>query len=137
MGWFRSRTKLGACLALFALALSLMLSFGHLHWGRSAGHTASDIHLALGHADHDHADHDHAGHDHANHGHDDADRDHDHGRLHSCFICTVAMAAPFAATAPDLPKHDAVTFRLTAAVAAFDLHEPLRTAFRSRAPPRA
>lgn len=128
MGWFRSRTKLGACLALFALALSLMLSFGHLHWGEAAANAAGDTHLALSHADHDHADHDHG----------DADHSHDHhGQPHPCFICTVAMAAPFAAAAPDLPQHIAVAFHLTATTATFDLHEPLRTAFRSRAPPHA
>lgn len=130
MGWFRSRTKLGACLALFALALSLMLSFGHLHWGEAA-HQGDEAHLALSHADHSHAEHEHAGHDHG-----DADHDH-HGRPHPCFICTVAMAAPFAATAPDLPAHDSATFRVLTPIAAFDLHEPLRTAFRSRAPPHA
>ncbi len=122
MGWFRSKTRLGACLALFALALSLMLSFGHLHWGEAA-HPGDEAHLALSHAASDHG---------------DADHDHDHhNRPHPCFICTVAMAAPFAATAPDLPAHDSATFRLLTPVAAFDLHDPLRTAFRSRAPPHA
>lgn len=122
MGWFRSRTKLGACLALFALALSLMLSFGHLHWGEAA-HTGDEAHLALSHTASNHS---------------DADHDHDHhNRPHPCFICTVAMAAPFAATAPDVPAHDSATFRLLTPVATFDLHEPLRTAFRSRAPPIA
>lgn len=122
MGWFRSRTKLGACLALFALALSLMLSFGHLHWGEAA-HQGDEAHLALSHTASDHG---------------DADHDHDHHkRPHPCFICTVAMAAPFAATAPDLPAHDSATFRMLTPVAAFDLLEPLRTAFRSRAPPHA
>jgi hypothetical protein len=31
MRWFRSRSRLGAYLALFALAFQLVLSFGHLH----------------------------------------------------------------------------------------------------------
>jgi Protein of unknown function (DUF2946) len=31
MYWFRSRSRLGAYLALFALAFQLVLSFGHLH----------------------------------------------------------------------------------------------------------
>jgi hypothetical protein len=31
MGWFRSRAKWGSCLALFALAVQLALSFGHVH----------------------------------------------------------------------------------------------------------
>ena len=31
MGWFRSRARWGSCLALFALAVQLGLSFGHVH----------------------------------------------------------------------------------------------------------
>jgi hypothetical protein len=31
MGWFRSRSKLGAYLALLALAFQLAISFGHVH----------------------------------------------------------------------------------------------------------
>lgn len=32
MRWFRSRAKHGARLALFALAVQFVLSFGHFHW---------------------------------------------------------------------------------------------------------
>ncbi len=31
MGWFRSRSRLGAYLALLALAFQLVISFGHVH----------------------------------------------------------------------------------------------------------
>jgi len=31
MGWFRSRSRSGSYLALFALAFQLVLSFGHVH----------------------------------------------------------------------------------------------------------
>jgi hypothetical protein len=31
MGWFRSRSRRGSYLALFALAVQLVLSFGHVH----------------------------------------------------------------------------------------------------------
>src|SRR5260370_19101519 len=31
MGWFRSRSRLGAYLALLALAFKLAISFGHVH----------------------------------------------------------------------------------------------------------
>jgi DUF2946 family protein len=31
MRWFRSRSRLGACLALFALAFQLAVSFAHVH----------------------------------------------------------------------------------------------------------
>ena len=34
MRWFRSRSRLGAYLALFALALQLAVSFGHVHLER-------------------------------------------------------------------------------------------------------
>jgi hypothetical protein len=36
MRWFRSRSRLGACLALFALAFQLAVSFGHVHLERIA-----------------------------------------------------------------------------------------------------
>jgi hypothetical protein len=124
MGWFRLRARLGAHLALLALALNLVVSFGHLHWGEVSAHDAGAIHQALNPAAPDHdtpADHDH------NH----------HGPLHPCFICTVAMAAPFAATAPDLPPHHATAMARFIAHPAFELRENRRTAFQSRAPPHA
>jgi hypothetical protein len=36
MRWFRSRSRLGAYLALFALAFQLAVSFGHVHLERTA-----------------------------------------------------------------------------------------------------
>jgi hypothetical protein len=36
MSWFRSRSRLGAYLALFALAFQLAVSFGHVHLERIA-----------------------------------------------------------------------------------------------------
>jgi hypothetical protein len=36
MGWFRSRSRWASCLALFALAFQLVVSFGHVHLDRSA-----------------------------------------------------------------------------------------------------
>ena len=36
MRWFRSRSRLGAYLALFALAFQLAVSFGHVHLERIA-----------------------------------------------------------------------------------------------------
>jgi|SRR6516225_8197183 len=32
MHWLRARMRLGSCLALFALTIQLILSFGHLHF---------------------------------------------------------------------------------------------------------
>ena len=42
MQWFRSRAKYGATLALLALAIQLVLSFGHFHG--DAAHAAPGIH---------------------------------------------------------------------------------------------
>jgi Protein of unknown function (DUF2946) len=41
MGWFRSRSRLGSWLALFALAFQLAVSFGHVHLDR-VGPVSSD-----------------------------------------------------------------------------------------------
>jgi hypothetical protein len=49
MLWFRSRARLGSWVALFALALQLVVSFGHVHAehlaASSAGHASIDIAL--------------------------------------------------------------------------------------------
>ncbi|WP_152539787.1 DUF2946 family protein [Afipia sp. P52-10] len=125
MGWFRSRPRLGACLALFALALNLVLSFGHLHWGGAHdSHEISVVQQALSpSSDHSDTDHDH-------------DHDH-HGLPHPCFVCAVAMAAPFAATPPDLPRHEPAAIGHLTVRLGLALHDRRRAAFRSRAPPSA
>jgi hypothetical protein len=44
MQWFRSRSSLGSWLALFALTVQLVLSFGHVHLDRGAslaGHSST------------------------------------------------------------------------------------------------
>src|SRR5262245_33529979 len=41
MSWFRSHARLGSCVALLALALQLVLSFGHLHRSDIVGHGAT------------------------------------------------------------------------------------------------
>jgi hypothetical protein len=41
MYWFRSRSRLGSWLALFALAFQLAVSFGHVHVdGKGSGHAS-------------------------------------------------------------------------------------------------
>ena len=43
MGWFRSRSRWGSYLALFALAFQLVVSFGHVHLeggAPTAGHSS-------------------------------------------------------------------------------------------------
>jgi hypothetical protein len=46
MSWFRSRARLGAYLALFALAFQLAVSFGHVHLERVAPLSAAASALA-------------------------------------------------------------------------------------------
>jgi len=46
MRWFRSRSRLGAYLALFALAFQLAVSFGHVHLERIAPLAAGESALA-------------------------------------------------------------------------------------------
>jgi hypothetical protein len=40
MKWFRSNTRLGSQLALFALAIQFLLSFGHFHGSRAQAASA-------------------------------------------------------------------------------------------------
>jgi hypothetical protein len=53
MRWFRSRSRWGSCLALFALAFQLAVSFAHVHLDRvtpGAGHSSvlSGVHASAG-----------------------------------------------------------------------------------------
>jgi Protein of unknown function (DUF2946) len=51
MHWFRSRSRLGSWLALFALAFQLAVSFGHVHVdAKGLGHspTLADVHASTG-----------------------------------------------------------------------------------------
>jgi hypothetical protein len=45
MGWFRSKGRWASCCAIFALAVQLVLSFGHIHLNnaKAAGLGASSI----------------------------------------------------------------------------------------------
>jgi hypothetical protein len=67
MSWFRSHARLGSCVALLALALQLVLSFGHIHHKDILGHSAlapvADTLAVASISDHDTAT-DRAGHDH-------------------------------------------------------------------------
>lgn len=125
MKWFRQHIKTGSRLALFALALQFVLSFGHFHFSAALASTA--VHAVT--------DHTHAvavGSDQAEQpqsGHDD-----DH-RLSSgpCAICAV-MSLAFATVAM-LPLPDTVQVRsLLTSVELADPGSPW-PAFRSRAPP--
>ena len=129
MRWFRSRSRLGAYLALFALAFQLAISFGHVHLERmsppSAGMGASALAGAQPSADDRNAPSKPAGREHP------AD---DH-----CPICTLIhlAGALVPAEAPSLPL-PTVVGRLRLEVAAeFDLTPSHAALFRARAPPIA
>jgi hypothetical protein len=130
MHWFRSRSRLGSYLALFALAFQLALTVGHVHLdGGVAGFRHSSIltdvwisidaiattapdpanHKAPAHAD------------------------------NYCAACAlIHLAGSFApADPPSLPL-PSVFGRLTSeAAVAFDLAAPQRARFAARAPPTA
>jgi hypothetical protein len=127
MRWFRSRSRLGAYLALFALAFQLAVSFGHVHLGHftppSAG--AGALATAPPSADDGNAPSKPAGHEHP------AD---DH-----CPICTLIhlAGALVPAEAPSLPL-PTVGGRVRLELAAeFDLMPSHAALFRARAPPIA
>ena len=48
MKWFRSNVRLGSRLALFALAIQFVLSFGHFHGGSAQATSASGHHHGIG-----------------------------------------------------------------------------------------
>jgi len=129
MRWFRSRSRLGAYLALFALAFQLAVSFGHVHLERiappSVGTGASALAGAQPSADDPKAPSKPAGREHP------AD---DH-----CPICTLIhlAGALVPAEAPSLPL-PTVFGRLRLELAAeFDLTASHAALFHARAPPIA
>jgi len=127
MRWFRSRSRLGAYLALFALAFQLAVSFGHVHLERVAPLSASASALADAQASADDLD---APSNPAGREHRADDR---------CPICTLIhlAGALVPAEIPSLPL-PAVFGRLRLEAAAeFDLTTSHAALFRARAPPIA
>ena len=127
MRWFRSRSRAGAYLALFALAFQLAVSFGHVHLGRVAPVSAGASALASAQpwADDRDAPSKPAGRE------DLADD--------GCPICTLIhlAGALVPAEMPSLPL-PSVFGRLRLEVAAeFDLTASHAALFRARAPPIA
>ena len=116
MQWVRSNIRLGARLALFALAVQLALSFGHVH--ALATHAAPSIQFTQQQLPAQNPDSDQ---------HPDD----------FCAICAVIALAStaMAAAPPALPLPQAVELpRRTTATAFLHLQAP-RAAFQSRAPP--
>ena len=124
MGWFRANSRLGSRLALFALAVQLFLSFGHIHpddvYGSlNAPSFAHSVSLAT------------------------ADREHFAGSDQSapsasdlCAICVSVslLGSSFAAQPPKLPLTELQTAEHAALTVAFVI-APVWGPFQSRAPP--
>lgn len=140
MKWFRSKVRFGSRLALFALAMQFLLSFGHFHGGAQAASASMDAKrsgfFAVAHL--------HAL-DRVSHAIASgavplkASRDVPPGQPdEDCVICAVmALASSLVdATPPCLPAPQAVEFLyLAAADAAFVDLQAARGAFQPRAPP--
>jgi hypothetical protein len=128
MRWFRANSKFGGRLALFALAVQLILSFGHIHlediYGNARAFAVTSASTTLPAADDSQPLP--TGRD-SNH-HDDY-----------CAICATAhmLGSSFAAQAPQLP----LPF-ISATIENFDrvslaFVSSRRAPFQSRAPPQA
>ena len=48
MQWLRSHLRLGSCVALFALAVQLVLTFGHMHLGGLSRHLSTTTEVSVG-----------------------------------------------------------------------------------------
>jgi hypothetical protein len=145
MKWFRSNVRTGSRLALFALAIQFVLSFGHFHGAgaqaASADAKLSGLHDTVGSAATRLGTPERAsqanvaglvrknssGHLPAGQGSDD------------CAICAVMALANVmvGAAPPDLPAPQATAFSYMAAAAGFADPASARVAFQPRAPPIA
>jgi hypothetical protein len=123
MRWFRANRVFGGHLALFALAVQLVLSFGHIHREDIYG-SAPPAALAQALA--------------ADHAQLPADHSSKHGDDYCAICATISLlSTSFVATAPLLPvpvAFYAVEHVDRAAIASV---APRRAPFQSRAPPRA
>lgn len=123
MKWFRANIRHGAKLALFALAVQLVLSFGHVHGGTV--HAAPlDSTIALSASD-------------ATQTPAAPDTDHHHRAADPCAICAVmAMAGTALFAAPPvllLPQAAVLLQRITEAE--FDHLDAISGASQPRGPP--
>jgi hypothetical protein len=127
MNWFRSRSRWGSYLALFALAFQLALTFGHVHLDRSAPTSADPFTVASTDAWSDAR----------SRPTDPAGRD--HRPDDRCPICTLIhlTGALIPAEPPSLPLPDVFRRLPTEPALAFDFAEPQRALFAARAPPTA
>jgi hypothetical protein len=126
MSWVRSKVRQAALLALFALAVQLMLSFGHVH-ADAVAHASTVAEQASG------GTHQAAAPASGPHHHPDG------LAADGCVICaTIALSGTLlAAVPPTLPVPAWFAVRSEATASDLTLPEPTRTAFRSRAPPHS
>jgi Protein of unknown function (DUF2946) len=138
MKWFRSNIKHGSRLALLALAIQFVLSFGHFHGGAAQATPAvqslaaqGDIARTDGFATRDKANLT------AQRQQPAPDHDSDRQSNDACAICAViAMAnAVLFATPPPLLLPQAVAFLYVTTDAEFVHPHSARVAFQPRAPP--
>jgi hypothetical protein len=120
MRWFRAKVRQGSWLALFALAINLALSFGHVH--AVPGH--SDAGLVVQAAA-------------ALSGNGGQSQDNDRHPDDLCPICMAAAAlhSAMASTPPALPIEFASTSVEHAIATRVAIIEPRRAGFNSRGPP--
>jgi hypothetical protein len=127
MGWFRSRSKLGSYLALFALAFQLAVSLAHVHVDEVAPPSADATKFASAHPSSDevNAPASPAGRE------DIADD--------CCPICTLIhfAGAMVPAATPPLPLPNMFGHSRLAAAVAFGLAASQDALFQARAPPIA
>jgi hypothetical protein len=127
MNWFRSRSRLGAYLALFALAFQLAVSFGHVHLDHIAPLSADATALANAQPSSDEA--------------NAASKPTNHEDLADdcCPICTLIHLAGTLVPAgtPPLPLPSMFGDVRLAAAVEFDLAASQSALFRARAPPIA
>jgi hypothetical protein len=122
MKWFRSNIKQGSRLALFALAIQLVLSFGHFHGVAHAAPAIPSVATLQAPASQP-----------APASNQDSDR---HGN-DGCAICAVIAMANTAlfATPPLLRLPEAAEFLYLTTDAEFVHLNAVRVAFQPRAPP--
>ena len=115
MHWFRTHIRNGSTLALIALAIQMVLAFGHFHAGHAAAAPGASI----------------------EHSQSPSGPDHDRHAAHPCDICAItAMAsALLAASPPALVVPPITSFRLLQASAASADFGASGLAFQPRGPP--
>jgi hypothetical protein len=121
MKWFRSNIKQGSRLALFALAIQFVLSFGHFHGVAHAASTVPSIASLSAPSSSQPA----------------PDQDSDRHANDGCAICAViAMANTALFSAPPLLRlPEAAEFLYLTTDAEFVHLNAVRVAFQPRAPP--